>query len=115
MPLAKKPAVAPAKKAVAPVKAAPGANKAAPVTKKAVAAKVAPQVTITLMRQDKLLELRELQLRRYRLPALFPPRGSSKKSGFTRFAGVGRNLRTKAAYSQIRPPSEIRNELCASE
>jgi DNA-binding protein HU-beta len=68
MPPAKKPAVATAKKAVAtakaapapktaaPVKAVPGTKKAAPVAKKgaaapvkkAVAAKAAPQVTITL-------------------------------------------------------------------
>jgi hypothetical protein len=41
----------------------------------------------------------------------FPPFGSSKKPGLTRFGGAGRNLRTKAAYSQIRPLSETRNRL----
>jgi len=44
----------------------------------------------------------------------FPLFGSSKKPGLTRFAGVGRNLGTKAAYSQIRPPSETRNQLGVS-
>jgi DNA-binding MarR family transcriptional regulator len=42
---------------------------------------------------------------------VFPPFGSSKKNGLTRFGGVDRNPRTKAAYSQIRPPSETRNQL----
>jgi transposase-like protein len=41
----------------------------------------------------------------------FPPFGSSKKPGLTRFSGVGGNPRTKAAYSQIQPPSKIRNQL----
>jgi hypothetical protein len=31
--------------------------------------------------------------------------------GLTRLGGVARNLRTKAAYSQIRPTSETRNQL----
>jgi hypothetical protein len=64
------------------------------------------------MRQDKLLELRQLQLRRNRLPPLsFRHSGPPKKPSITRFAGVGRNLRTKAAYSQIQPPSKTRNQL----
>jgi transaldolase len=41
----------------------------------------------------------------------FPPFGSSKKPGLTRFGGVGRNPRTKAAHSQIQPPSKTRNQL----
>src|ERR1700746_750799 len=40
----------------------------------------------------------------------FPPLGSSKKPGLTRFGGVGRNPRTRAAYSQIQPPSKTRNQ-----
>jgi hypothetical protein len=43
--------------------------------------------------------------------AEFPPFGSSKKTGLTRFGGVRRNPRTKAAYSQIQPPSKPRNQL----
>jgi hypothetical protein len=37
--------------------------------------------------------------------------GPPKKPGLTRLRGVDRNLRTKAAYSQIRPSSETRNQL----
>ena len=43
----------------------------------------------------------------------FPPFGSSKKPGLTRFGGVGRNPRTKAAYSEIQPPSKTCNQLFA--
>ena len=78
MPPAKRPAVAAVKKAVAPVKAAPAAKKAAPAkaapaakkaapvikkaaapVKKAVAAKAAPQVTVTL--KQMAAELAESQ------------------------------------------------------
>jgi hypothetical protein len=41
----------------------------------------------------------------------FPPFGSSKKPGLTRFGGVSRNPRTKAAYSQIQLPSKTANQL----
>jgi hypothetical protein len=64
------------------------------------------------MRQDKLLELRTLQLRRKRLPSLsFRHSRSSQKPGLTGFSGVGRNARTKAAYRQIQSPSKTRNQL----
>src|SRR5271165_436600 len=39
------------------------------------------------------------------------PFGPSRKRDLTRFAGAGRKPRTRAAYSQIRPPSETRNQL----
>src|SRR5271165_2980342 len=39
------------------------------------------------------------------------PFGPSRKRDLTRFAGAGREPRTRAAYSQIRPPSETRNQL----
>ncbi len=55
------------------------------------------------MRQDKLLELRELQLRRNRLPALVSAISPPKTRALPDSARVGRNLRTMAAYSQIQP------------
>jgi hypothetical protein len=64
------------------------------------------------VRQDKLFERREIQLRRNRLPALiFWPFGSSRKRDLTRFADIDRKPRSAAAYSQFRPPPETRNHL----
>ena len=64
------------------------------------------------MRQDKLLKLPEPQLRRNRLPSVeLPAIRPSRKLDLTRFGGVGRKPRTAAAYRQIRPPSETRNQL----
>jgi hypothetical protein len=61
-------------------------------------------VTDEEMRQDKLRNLRTLQLRRKRLPRLSFRHLGPAKNGLTRFGCVGRNLRTKAASSQARQP-----------
>jgi hypothetical protein len=37
--------------------------------------------------------------------------GFSKKMGLTRLIGVGRNLRIRAVFNQIQPPSETGNQL----
>jgi hypothetical protein len=66
------------------------------------------------MRQDKLFKLRRLQLRQKRLPPLsFRHSDPPKSPALPDSVASAETPRTKAAYSQIQPPSKTRNQLAA--